>query len=78
VNLQDQADQDAALRVPCPEPPFGCGAPVAQLCTRPDGLGGRTYLDHAPAHIHRLHAAGVSHDPLPPRAVHPHERTPAR
>lgn len=79
MNLDDQADQDAALQVACPAPPYGCLAPAGQLCTRPDGPTGRAPLDHAPAHIHRLHAAGVVHAPLDPRELaRAHERTPRR
>lgn len=76
VNLDDQADQDQALTVPCPPPPRGCNQPAGALCVRAtDGEP----LDRAPAHIARLKAAGVVHAPLDPRELaRAHERTPRR
>lgn len=74
MNLDDQADQDAALTVVCPLPPYGCGALTGQLCVRI--TDGQT-LAHLPAHTARLKAAGVVHAPLDPRDLaRAHERTP--
>jgi hypothetical protein len=67
VNLEDQADQDAALQVDCPpRDQLGCGQPAGQLCRN---LGTGQPLQHLPAHDARLRAAGVRHAPLDPREL---------
>lgn len=64
MNLDDQADQDKALTVPCPAPPLGCNAAIGAICVR---LVDGEPLQHLPAHNARLRAAGVVHAPLDPR-----------
>lgn len=74
MNLDDLADRDQAHTVPCPAPPTGCAQPAGSPCIRhADGEP----LQHLPAHIARLRAAGVVHAPLDPRELaRAHERTP--
>ena len=69
MNLEIQADREQALTVPCPPPPLGCAAVEGSVCTRPDGLGGRTELERFAAHDARLKAAGVLHAPLDSREL---------
>jgi hypothetical protein len=67
VNLNDQEDQDAALRVDCPPAEdHGCGQPAGQLCRN---LSTGEPLQHLPAHLARLRAAGVRHAPLHPAVL---------
>ncbi len=78
MNLELQADQDAALRVDCPpREQLGCGEPAGQLCRN---LSTGEHLRHLPAHAARLRAAGVRHAPLDPRelAADPHRPTPTQ
>ena len=56
-------DHHQALTVACPQPPDGCGEPIGRRCTRPTINGDRVPLEHFPAHIPRLKAAGVAHAP---------------
>ena len=56
-------DHQRALTVACPMPPGGCGEPAGQRCTRVNVDGDRVPLEHFPAHIPRLKAAGVIHAP---------------
>jgi hypothetical protein len=75
MNLDDQADQDAALRVDCPpREEHGCGERAGQLCRN---LTTGEHLRHLPAHIARLRAAGVQHTPLDPAvlAADPYRRS---
>ncbi|GAA0897846.1 hypothetical protein [Pseudonocardia zijingensis] len=67
MNLEDQADQDAALRVDCPPADeHGCGEIAGRLCRN---LSTGEPLRHLPAHLARLRAAGVRHAPLDPREL---------
>jgi hypothetical protein len=63
VNLEDAADRRASLAVPCSH----CHAETGQVCTRPDGRGGRVELENVAAHTPRLADAGVIHAPIPSR-----------
>ncbi len=68
MNLDDQADQDAALTIACPI--TRCHAPIGDFC-RNTGEP----LDRLPAHDARLKAAGVAHAPLDSRYLRNPERS---
>jgi hypothetical protein len=67
MNAAFRTDRERSVVVGCPQPPEGCGEPIGAPCTRPDGRGGRVPLEHFAAHIPRLKAAGVAHEPVDPR-----------
>lgn len=62
MNLQDQADRDASLAVPCAY----CHAEAGAVCVR---LGTTVELVNAPAHTPRLRDAGVIHAPIDSREL---------
>lgn len=66
MNLEDQADRDAALTVPCPLPPLGCAQPAGARCVV---AATGELLERAPAHVARLRDAGVVHAPLLTREI---------
>lgn len=70
MNLEDAADRDQALTVPC----TWCNAQPGEVCVR---RGTDDPLLNIAAHLSRMHAAGVMHAPLDSRELRAtHERTP--
>lgn len=66
MNLEDQADREQAVTVPCPAPPYGCGVPAGDLCVV---VTTGEPLTRLAAHTARLKAAGVVHAPIDPREL---------
>lgn len=62
MNLEDQADREQAMTVPC----TWCGAVAGVECqNRVTGLP----VEFIPAHVDRMKAAGVVHAPLDSREL---------
>lgn len=67
MNRELLDDHRQALTVVCDPADGGCGSAPGEPCTRPTATGERVPLEHFPAHIPRLKAAGVAHAPIDSR-----------